>query len=124
MPDSINIGGIGLRLTAFQERAREYRGESVRAFDQSLLSGRDLPARTWDGTSDWITPAEEVALRAVIEAGNVVCTSTSPLVLYGESVLCEVTIEAVPRGPDVQSGNTVYSTVNVTLALVLREVAP
>lgn len=121
MAYSITAGGVNLRLTAFQERAREHRGESVRAFDQTLMNGRDLPVRTWDGVTDWMTPAEEVALRSAVEAGNVVC---SGLVLHGESVLCEVTVETVPRGPNVQGAKIDYATLNVTLALVFREVSP
>lgn len=121
MPDSINIGGISLRLTAFQERTREKRGESVRSFSNVLMNGTDLSVRTWDGMTDWETPETETALRAVVEAGNVVC---SGLTLHEESVLCEVTVESVPRGPNVQGAVIDHSTLNVTMALVLKEVGP
>jgi hypothetical protein len=121
MPDSATIGGVSVRFTSFKERPREYRGESVRTFDNTLQSGRDLPVRTWDGVTDWMTPASEATLRAAVEAGNVVCDD---LVFYGESILCEVSIEDAPRGPDVQSGPTDYTAVNVTLSMVMREVSP
>jgi len=110
-----------VRFVSFKERAREYRGESVRSFNNTLLSGRDLPVRTWDGVTDWLAPAAEAALRSAVEAGNVVCDG---LVFYGESILSEVTVEDATRGPDVQSGPTDYSAVNVTLNVVIREVSP
>jgi hypothetical protein len=119
MPDSITIGGVALKLVAFQERAREQRGDAVRTFDNTLADGRDLPKRTWDGTSLEMTPATEATLRLAVGSGPVVC---SGLVLYGESVLCAVDVENAPRGPDVQSGPPDESEVNVTLSLVLREV--
>ena len=118
MPNSIDIGGIELRLVSFQEKERTWRGELVPSFSNRLMNGRDLPLRAWEGTTDAITPAEEIALRAVADSGNVVCTG---LVLYGELVLCAVTVGAVPRGPDVQSGPTDYSAINVTVAITLQE---
>lgn len=121
MAYSIVVGGMGLRLTSFQERPREYRGESVRSFDNSLMSGRDRPARTWDGVTDSYSPAEENSLRSIVEAGNVVCSGIG---LHSETLLCEVTIESTPRGPNVQGALRDYSTVNVTMSLVLREVSP
>lgn len=121
MPDSATLGGVSVRFVSFKERAREYRGESPRSFNNTLLSGRDSPVRTWDGVTDAMLPATEATLRTAVEAGNVVCDD---LVFYGESVLCEVTIEDAPRGPDVQSGPTDYSAVNVSLSIVMREVSP
>ena len=118
MPDSISIGGVDLRLVSFQRRDNEYRGEVTASFNNRLGDGRDGPRRSWDGTTDWITPAEEAALRAVVDSGPAVC---SGLVLHGEEVLCSVTVGNAPEGPDVQSGTTDYSAVNVSLALTLRE---
>lgn len=121
MPDSATIGGVSVRFVSFKERAREYRGESVKSFNNTLLSGRDLPVRSWDGVTDWMSSAAEATFRTAVEAGNVVCDD---LVFYGESILCEVTIEDATRGPDVQSGYTDYSAVNVSLSVVVREVSP
>lgn len=118
MPDSINVGGVGLRLISFQRRANEYRGEAVASFDNRLQDGRDEPRRVWDGTTDAITPAEEAALRSAIDGGLVVC---SGLVLHGEEVLCSVTAENAPEGPDVQSGPPDYTAINVSLSLTFRE---
>jgi hypothetical protein len=118
MADSISVGGIGLRLTSFQRRANEYRGDVSASFNNRLADGRDSPRRVWDGTCDWITPAEEASLRAVVDAGAVLC---SGLVLNGEEVLCIVTVETAPEGPDVQSGPTDYTAVNVAPTLTFRE---
>jgi hypothetical protein len=119
MPNSITVDGIGVRLISFSERAREYRGEVAASFLNTLQDGRDAPRRTWEGVTDAITPAEEATLRTAVEAGDVVCDG---LVLYEESVLCSVTVENATRGPDVQSGPTDYSAVNVALNLTFREV--
>jgi hypothetical protein len=119
MPASIEIAGIEVDLVSFQQRPDARRGEMVRAFDNTLLDGTDRPKRTWDGTTDWMTPASEQALRAAVGSGPVVCTG---FVLSDEQVLCSVSIEAVPRGPDVLNGRPDYAALNVTLPLVLTEV--
>lgn len=118
MPDSIDIGGVTLRMISFQRRENVYRGDVAASFSNRLLDGRDAPRRSWEGTTDWITPAEEAALRAVVDAGNTVCTG---LVLNDEEVLCCVTIGNAPLGPNVQSGPPDYTAINVSLALVLQE---
>lgn len=120
MADSIVVAGIGVALTSFQERPRTQRGEAVRAFDLTLLDGTDGGKRTWEGTTDVMLPAGEAALRAAIGSGSVVC---SGLVLYGESVLCKVTVEGASRGPDVlTSPRPDWTAVASTLSLVLVEV--
>jgi hypothetical protein len=119
MARSVTVGAIELWLTAFQERAREWRGEATRSFDHTLQDGRDLPRRAWDGTTDWIPLADEAALRLAVGSGPVVC---SGVVFAGESVLCTVDVENAPRGPDVQSGAPDWTEINVTLALTFREV--
>jgi hypothetical protein len=117
--DSITIAGIPLRMASFAERAREYRGEAVRAFDNSLLDGTDQGKRAWDGQTMELLPADEQALRAAIAFGTVACTG---LALYGETVYCKVTVESAVRGPDTVSANhTDFSAVAVTLSLTLRE---
>jgi len=121
MPDSITVAGIDLRLASFQERAQEWRGEEVASFDNTLQNGRDRVRRTWEGTTLPMAPEDEQALRTAIAAGGVVCTG---LVLYGESVLCNVTVESAQRGPDVQGNLTDWSQVNSTLSLVFKEVSP
>jgi hypothetical protein len=119
MARSITVGTVELWLTSFQERQREWRGEATRSFDHTLQDGRDLPKRAWDGTTDWLSPADEAALRLAIGGGPVVCFG---IVLVGEAVLCTVDVESAPRGPDVQSGAPDWTEINVTLALTFREV--
>lgn len=119
MAVSITIGGVTLRLVSFQERPREYRGEAARAFDNTLLDGRDAPKRSWSGETDWVTTAEEATLRAAVEAGPVSC---SGLVLPGGAVTCSVDVDGSVLGPGVQGGLTDYALVNSRLSLTLREV--
>jgi len=121
MAESITIGAVTLKLISCQERAREYRGEEVASFSNVLMNGRDAGRKTWDGVSLPIAPAAEATLRGIIDAGSVVC---SGLVLYGESVLCNVTIESAPRGPDETGHLLNHAAVNSSLSLVFREVSP
>jgi hypothetical protein len=119
MAVSITIGGITLRLLpGFQQRASEWRGSVDRAFDMSLVDGRDSEKRSWSGVTDWMTTTEEAALRAAVASGPVVC---SGLVLPGGPFTCSVEVESSSYGPAVQSGLPDYTGVNVTLALTLRE---
>jgi hypothetical protein len=118
MAVSTTIGGVGLRFVSFQQRADTKRGEVATSFNNRLQDGTDLPRRTWDGTTDAHPLADESALRLAIASGPVVC---SGLTLYGESVLCSVSIESAARGPNVQSGKPDYTTLNVTMSITLRE---
>lgn len=119
MADSITIGGVGLRLVRFKERPQVYRGEIATAFDNTLMDGRDTatPQRSWEGETDWHLPAVLASLRSAMAAGPLSC---SGLVL-GETVTCVVEIGDVEKGPDVSSGKTDWTDINVQFPIVLRE---
>lgn len=116
---SITIGGVGLRLVRFRERTQVYRGEITAAFDNTLMDGRDTanPLRSWEGDTDWHLPSVLASLRSAMAAGPLTC---SGLVL-GETVTCVVEIGDVEKGPDVSSGKTDWTAINVQFPVVLRE---
>jgi hypothetical protein len=114
---SIVIGGIALDLVSFREGETEWRGTADRAFDNTLLDGRDAPKRSWEGVTDWLATAAADSLRAAIASGPVSCSG----VVLGETVTASVDVRSAERGPDVSSGTPNWSAINVTLALTLRE---
>lgn len=114
---SITIAGVGLDLTAFREGEPEWRGEAARAFDNTLLVGRDSKKRIWEGVTDWMSKADTDALAAAVEGGTVTCSG----VVLGETVSASVDIRTAERGPDVSSGRPDWTAINVTLSLTLRE---
>lgn len=120
MAESITIAGIDLKLLSFERREDEVRGEAPRAFNNTLLDGTDAGKGVWSAVTDALLPATEIALRAAIASGPVVCAG---LVLYGGAVLAKVTIGGAPLGPDVVSGPIPdHTAVNASLSLTLREV--
>jgi hypothetical protein len=114
----LSVAGIDLEITACTPLPRVRRGEAVRAFDLTLLDGRDLGKGEWRATLYPMAPAAAAVLRGLIYAGPVAVAGSA----VGAEVLCVVEEEPGPYGPDVQSGREDYSSHNENVTLLIREV--
>lgn len=80
------IAGITVNMASFRRRQPLVRGESVRAFDNTLLDGTDGYKENFEGTTIPMAPADAVTLRTAIRAGAVTCSGD----LIGASMTCKV----------------------------------
>ena len=116
----LTVANITVEMVSFRRRKPEYRGESVRAFDQTLLTGIDRPKRGWEGATYPLTPAQVGQLEAATANGaHVACSGTA---LRGASVTCRVDIDTADYGPDISAGAEDWTGHNEVLSLVLTEV--
>lgn len=115
----LTIAGTTVEMTAFSEKKPEYRGESVRAFDNTLLSGKDGRRRQWGGTTYPMTPTAAEALREATKNGaRVACTGSA---LRGLTYTCEVEVEGAEFGPDVSQSAQDWTGHGEALTLTLTE---
>jgi hypothetical protein len=118
----LTIAGLTVPIQAgsFSEKTPAYRGESVRAFDHTLLSGQDGRKRQWAGTTVPIAPADAEALRDAVKNGaHVACTGAA---LRGLTYTCEVTIESAAFDLGIPDGAGGWTSHSEALTLTLVEV--
>lgn len=87
---------LPIRTDAGGVQEREWLGESVRMFDNSLRSTRQSGKRAWERQTAWLSAADFAALEAALlgsadGVGIVTCSGD----MLGGSVVCEVTIAGV-----------------------------
>jgi hypothetical protein len=118
--DFLSVAGTWLKLVSFVQKVGVVRGEAVRAFDNTLLDGTDAGKREWDGETVQMTLEGLADLRTATQNGPVAVLGPA---LLGETVLCKVTVESAPYGPDVTTGTRIdWTQFNQSASLTFQEV--
>ncbi|HEY7771531.1 hypothetical protein [Longimicrobium sp.] len=102
--------GLTLDMVSLRQRERVTRGELVRAFDNTLLDGRDAGRREWEGDTRPLTSAEAAAYVAAL-AGDVPLT--------GDALVSPATVNVTVRD---RSFERVKNGFEVVLSLTFQEV--
>ena len=111
------LSGLELVVTSFSETPTTYRGEAVRAFDNSMLDGTDAPKRAWELTHYPVPEAYAATLRTLgtgLRAFSGDC-------LGGASVTVKVRITRQEYVPSIVGNKEDYSAHYVVFAFALEE---
>lgn len=116
MPFAV-LSGLDLVVTSFSESPTVYRGEAVRAFDNSMLDGTDAPKRAWELTHFPVPEAYAATLRTL---GTGIRTFSGDC-LGGGSTNVKVRITRQDYVPSIVGNKEDYSAHYVVFSFALEE---
>lgn len=115
------LSGLELQVVTFSAGPPIFRGETARAFDNTLLDGVDAKKRTWEIEMYPVTEAYAATIRALDEGVRSFYGDAIDLAVE-DAISVKVRISRQQYGPDVSGAKDDWTSHSVRFTLALEEV--